>query len=86
MRFYRCKCGESEAYGSMPPYRCSKCSKCGSDLAESPESHREPVPHEFEDCPQQDANGDILHYHRCKWCHRTKFQIAREETSTGDKP
>lgn len=74
MRFYRCKCGEHQAYGSDSPSRCSACAKCGSDLAESPSLHREPVPHEFY-AETVETNGGTQELDRCKYCHRTRKQI-----------
>ena len=74
MIYYRCKCGESEAYGSMPPYPCSRCDKCGSNLASSLDSHSEPLPHDF--VPTQvetDAGEAVLS--RCRYCHRTPKEV-----------
>lgn len=59
MQYYRCKCGNSEAWGSDAPPRCSRCSKCGSDLATPPDEHSEPLPHEFE------ASEKTEHYNAC---------------------
>ena len=75
MIYRRCKCGEHEAYGSIPPPRCSRCEKCGSDLATSPDDHLEPLSHDFQPEPvETDAGGAVLS--RCRYCHRTRKQIA----------
>ncbi len=75
MKYYRCKCGFSEAYGSMSPSRCTKCKKCGSNLAGSPDSHIDPTPHELVAYPiESDQGGATLS--RCKWCRRTKKQLG----------
>lgn len=84
MRYYRCKCGKSEAWGSMGPYQCSRCSVCGSDLAEGPESHRPPRAHQMLARPvnaQTDTGlvvaGELT---ECIWCQQTKAEIeARGE-------
>ena len=48
MNFWRCKCGEVTSWESgCPPQPCEACDKCGSTLAMSPESHVEPVSHEW---------------------------------------
>lgn len=73
MIYYRCKCGFSTAYGSMPPNVCDFCEKCGSDLAMSPDSHRPPQRHEWSTQPvQSDAGGATLT--RCRWCGTRKAQ------------
>jgi hypothetical protein len=41
----------------MGSYPCSKCEKCGSDLAMGPEWHREPEPHMYVDG-------------RCQYCYK----------------
>ncbi len=82
MRYFRCKCGERTAWSSMGIYPCERCSKCGSDLAESPNSHREPQPHRMQaervqaqtDAGLRDA-GTLT---RCIWCQDT---LAEVETS-----
>ena len=45
MQFYRCKCGHSQSWGSMPPTPCTGCEKCGTTLARDPNSHRVPDDH-----------------------------------------
>jgi hypothetical protein len=45
MLYYRCKCGNSTAFGSMPPNPCDGCSKCNTTLALHPDYHRVPEPH-----------------------------------------
>lgn len=47
MQYYRCKCGESESWGSIGPRQCDRCEKCGTTLNQSPEGHKEPEPHEW---------------------------------------
>ncbi len=79
MRFYRCKCGEHEAWTSMGVSACAKCSKCGSNLALHPDTHVEPAPHEFvEQMVETDSGPRPLS--RCRYCHLTRAQIAQVET------
>lgn len=47
MRYYRCKCGKAESWGSMPPKKCQGCSECNTTLELHPDHHRTPDPHEF---------------------------------------
>lgn len=77
MLYYRCRCGKSVAYGSMPPARCIACSLCGSDLAIGPTLHEPPEPHhwvtesnEFED--QQTGETRVASRSYCIRCLRAK--------------
>jgi hypothetical protein len=36
VRYYRCKCGDSQAWGSMPPEPCEECPKCQTTLETVP--------------------------------------------------
>jgi hypothetical protein len=47
MRYYRCKCGEQTAWGSMPVSSCQGCKKCNTTLEEFPMDHKIPEPHEY---------------------------------------
>lgn len=78
MQYYRCKCGKSEAHSSMGVYPCDKCSHCGSNLALSPSSHREPLDHDMVKVPVETDEG-MKHLSRCKWCMRTYAQIEQME-------
>ena len=80
MQYYRCKCGEHTAWGSMPPNRCFKCEKCGSDLAQAPGLHRDPVPHDFTSIENIKTDQGDMTITRCRYCHRTKAQIERVGT------
>lgn len=54
MQYYRCKCGGSTSWTTMGVRRCQLCPKCGSDLAQGPDGHREPEPHQWR--PQFDPH------------------------------
>lgn len=47
MQYWRCKCGDTECWGSMPPAPCAYCDKCQSTLAQHPDYHEAPRPHVF---------------------------------------
>jgi hypothetical protein len=76
MQYYRCKCGNAAAWSSMGISACTTCSKCGSDLAQSPEGHAEtPVPHEY--VVKYDHNTGAP-YDVCRWCWKRKSEIEKE--------
>ena len=87
MQYYRCKCGKAEAWGSMPPYQCSSCKHCGSDLAQAPDLHRDPVPHDFSHVEQVRTDEGPKPLTRCKYCHHTKEEIEhiRFDPWVGDR-
>lgn len=65
----------------MGPFRCARCSKCGSDLAEGPSSHREPLAHslikqdiEVDTDAGKVKAGDLS---RCAFCQKTKAEIEQ---------
>lgn len=45
MQYYRCKCGNAQAWGSIPPRPCDGCTKCNTTLTGSPDYHETPQPH-----------------------------------------
>lgn len=76
MRYYRCKCGKRESWGSMPPDQCQGCPDCKTTLDEHPSSHRAPAPHEFVATDvETDAGPQPLT--RCRWCHRTRAELEQ---------
>jgi hypothetical protein len=78
MQFYRCKCGKSRCWGSMPPSPCAKCKHCGSDFAQAPDAHREPLPHEF--VPQMVQTDDgPKPLSRCRFCCLSQAEIDKRE-------
>lgn len=82
MQYWRCKCGDSTSMGSMGPARCTTCSKCGSDLAQAPSLHREPLPHVFDlPFPVETDEGQKT-ISRCKYCYRSRGEISKREVKT----
>lgn len=45
MIYLRCKCGESQWFGSDWPRPCQGCPACGTTYATRPEDHGTPAPH-----------------------------------------
>jgi hypothetical protein len=66
----------------MPPSACAKCAKCGSNLALSPGSHRDPSPHTFDLIQQVETDDGPRQLTRCRYCHRTKAEVQKEEADT----
>ena len=85
MIFYRCKCGEREAIGSMPPPQCARCRKCGSDLASSPDRHREPEPHNFV-AHQVETDEGPKPLSRCSYCFGSRVEISKREAAEVKAP
>ncbi len=75
MQYYRCKCGQSRSYGSMPPYPCKKCPDCGSNLSSHPDFHSEPKPHNWytEDILTDEG---VMHQTKCSWRGELKVGMA----------
>lgn len=75
MIYSRCRCGHVEHWGSgMSPFPCCPCPKCGTVPASGPNTHPEPVPHDFRAAPvQADQPGATLT--RCVICRQTKSAI-----------
>lgn len=66
MKYYRCKCGKAEAWGSMGPRACQGCKECGTTLNSGPDGHRTPEPHEW--VPQYNPNTGVRESDVCKDC------------------
>lgn len=47
MRYMRCKCGKVTCWTSMGHPECQGCEECNTTLAESPDGHSTPAPHEW---------------------------------------
>lgn len=84
MVYYRCKCGNHEAWTSMGVNPCCKCLKCGSNLATSPGSHEDPKPHDFRPT-KVETNEGTSYLDRCFWCTKTRKQVEEEEQRAKDK-
>lgn len=76
MKYYRCKCGHCESWSSMGVAQCAKCPKCGSDLAQHPDYHHEPAPHDFSLIEQVQTDEGPKPLTRCKFCLKTPAEVA----------
>lgn len=79
MKYYRCKCGKSEAWGSQPPPRCSWCKACESDPASSPELHSERTPHLFDLVEKVETDNGESQLTRCRYCLKTRKEVEKLE-------
>lgn len=82
---YRCKCGDRKAFGSMSPFPCDRCPKCGSDLAASPDGHRDPpTDHDFSSVETVDTDEGPKQLTRCRYCQYSRAELeaqARREAT-----
>lgn len=74
MTYYRCKCGKSEAWGSMSPFPCIGCSVCGTTLDTSSSLHGATKPHELRVTKVQTDVGEMP-LSVCVWCGKTKAEL-----------
>jgi hypothetical protein len=78
MLYYSCECGEEYWFGSDPPPKCAKCSKCGSGFG-SDAYRPAPVPHEFTMKEVVETDEGDKTRTRCKYCYKTKAAIKKLE-------
>ena len=78
MKYYRCKCGKAEAWGSMHPVNCVGCTECNTTLELAPDRHRTPEGHRWESKYDEDT-GEL--YQRCAKCGARKEAEGRVEGS-----
>lgn len=67
MMNYRCRCGKSTAFGSMPCPRCHGCEECGTTLEFHSSLWQTPEPHEWVPYPVETDAG-TAYLTRCKKC------------------
>lgn len=78
MRYYRCKCGRTESFGSMPPARCFGCKECRTRPALAGVEPWALEPHNYvTEMVETDAGEAPLT--RCRWCGRSKRFIEGVE-------
>lgn len=65
MRYWECKCGALQAFGSDPPEPCVVCSRCNTNAFK-----KEPEPHDFR--IQHDVNTGEPKYSMCIKCHERR--------------
>lgn len=75
MRYYRCKCGQLESWGTMRPPQCSWCEACQSNPAETPDTHRtERTPHKWYQ-EKVDTDAGEAELTRCVYCGHTRKEL-----------
>lgn len=79
MIYGQCKCGAIQFWGSgMNPAPCNPCKQCGTIPATHVNAHPEPIDHEFY-VSQVETDEGMKPLSRCRYCMKTKAQIAKEE-------
>ncbi len=78
MQYFQCKCGEHKSWTSMGVPRCTRCKKCGSDLAQGPDGHREPEPHRYVTKYNQNTGAPFEICDRC-FERRDKLEPAKAD-------
>ena len=77
MQYWRCRCGkEKYTESGFPPADCYICEDCGSTLAKSPSTHRDPQPHNF--ITQYDSSTGKP-YQICNKCYQ-RFYLPGDHT------
>lgn len=66
----------TEAYGSISPYECFGCERCGSNLTAGSLPQRDRSPHlYFTD--RVETDGGPMPLTRCRYCRATKASIEK---------
>lgn len=71
MRYWHCKCGKCEAFGSDPPKPCMVCPECGTDYMGNP-----PKDHDWV-VEQTETDEGPKPLSRCRYCYKTKGQLEK---------
>lgn len=69
MRYWQCKCGKSQAFGSDSPPVCSGCSYCGTGFYGV-----HPDPHEYKTMYNEHTG---IPYERCNICNQKRENIEK---------
>lgn len=78
MQYWKCKCGNSIAFGSDSPALCDKCSKCGGSLLKDADgNYREPLSHDFSSVSQVETDEGMKPLTRCRYCHMTRSELEK---------
>ena len=73
MKYYRCKCGKHEYWGSDSPANCMGCTDCNTTLEGNPERHKTPEPHQWKTYYHQSTGKP---YQMCERCHERNADFA----------
>lgn len=84
MQYFQCRCGSVRSWSSMGVRRCQSCAKCGSDLAQHPDSHRDPEPHQW--APDFDPSTGAREPDVCLSCMTKRTDGGRVELPVPGAP
>lgn len=71
MLYYKCKCGEIQIYGSMPPDPCLECDDCLTTPETHSHLHKRAEPHKWTtEVVVTDSCDGMLTF--CEWCRINK--------------
>lgn len=85
MRYMRCRCGNSAVWTSMGSATCNTCTDCGSTLADGPDTHPDPTPHEWGTAKHGIGDdGQPLTSTVCVACGRSKREIEAVANSQAE--
>ena len=82
MKYLRCRCGQMESYSSMGSPPCRACPSCGTTLAEHPDEHKPPIPHNFEMKFDEDTGEP---YWICSRCGETADSDPRDQDQVSER-
>lgn len=87
MKYYRCRCGKLEQYGSMGPSRCRWCEDCKTGLSDSPDTHpTERVSHHWVRAEVSTDEG-LKPLTTCSWCGvKQTMEIVLAESQREMRP
>lgn len=88
MRYWQCKCGERQGWGSTGPRPCDWCDECKTTLACGPDGHRiiRP-PHKMIKTSvdiETDDGTSVATLTRCIHCHKTKADLEKNNEPMED--
>lgn len=74
---YRCRCGERQYWGALPPAPCHGCPACGTTPAMLPATPAAPAPHDWQTQQVRTDHGDQpLTY--CRYCGLSRREFERQ--------
>lgn len=82
MKYYRCKCGKAEMWGSDGPSPCQGCDECKTVIG-WPNLVAEPIPHDWTTETTMRDGKVISEITYCKRCNRRKVKSVSAFTNTG---
>ena len=77
MQNWRCKCGESTAFGSMWPQDCEGCNQCNTTYAQHPDHHKIREPHEWKIRYNENTGKPYQMCNKCSHIDRESYDISK---------